>query len=104
MAGGMVVWFAAWKEHWSLYPATPAVVDALGAALAPYEVRKGTIRFPLTKVPVRLIARIVRIRASETAAGAAAKAAGKRSAAKPAASPSAAAPARSRGAAGRRAG
>jgi uncharacterized protein YdhG (YjbR/CyaY superfamily) len=34
----------------------------------PYEVSKGTIRFPLSKpVPVRLISRVARLRAKEVA-------------------------------------
>ena len=72
--GGMLIYFAGWKEHWSLYPATPGVVAGLGDALAGLTVRKGTIRFPLSKpVPVRLVGRIVRIRLAEVEAAAAAK-------------------------------
>jgi uncharacterized protein YdhG (YjbR/CyaY superfamily) len=64
-----VVYFAGWKQHYSLYPATPAVRDALGADLAPYNVEKGTIRFPLgSPVPVKMIARIAKVLAGEAAA------------------------------------
>lgn len=67
--GGTVIFFAGWKKHWSLYPSTEAVVSALGDALTPYEVKKGTIRFPLDKpVPTALIARIARLRAEEVSA------------------------------------
>ena len=63
-----MLFFAGWKQHYSLYPATKRVIDAFKDDLAPYEVRKGTIRFPLTKpVPVRLIGRIAKLRAKEVA-------------------------------------
>jgi uncharacterized protein YdhG (YjbR/CyaY superfamily) len=66
VAGGMVIYFAGWKEHYSLYPATAGVVAAFEEELAPYEISKGTIRFPLSQpVPVRLIGRIARFRANE---------------------------------------
>src|ERR1700683_1429554 len=45
--GGPVLYFAGWKQHYSLYPATGRVVAAFQGDLAPYEVNKGTIRFPL---------------------------------------------------------
>lgn len=60
--GRYVVYFAGWKRHWSLYPVTEAVREALGDALDPYEVSKGTVRFPLVEpVPARLAERIVRL-------------------------------------------
>jgi uncharacterized protein YdhG (YjbR/CyaY superfamily) len=64
---GPALYFAGWKKHYSLYPATAAILDALARELEPYEVRKGTIRFPLSApVPVKLIARIAKLRAQET--------------------------------------
>jgi len=66
--GGPVLFFAGWKEHYSLYPASQRVVTAFADQLKPYAVRKGTIRFPLDQpVPVRLIAGIARLRAYEVA-------------------------------------
>lgn len=63
-----VLYFAGWKQHYSLYPATGRVVAAFQDELAPYEVRKGTIRFPLSQpVPVGLIGRIAKFRAKEAA-------------------------------------
>ncbi len=65
---GIALYFAGWKEHYSLYPASPEIVAVLKDELAPYEVRKGTIRFPLSKpVPARLIARFAKLRAKQTA-------------------------------------
>ena len=66
--GGPVLYFAGWKRHYSLYPATDHVVEAFKDDLAPYKVNKGTIRFPLAKpVPVKLIERIAKFRAKEAA-------------------------------------
>jgi uncharacterized protein YdhG (YjbR/CyaY superfamily) len=64
-----VLYFAGWRRHYSLYPATKRLVSALGDELAPYEISKGTIRFPLSgPVPMKLIGRIARFRAQEVAA------------------------------------
>ena len=65
---GAVLYFAGWKHHYSLYPATGHVVAAFKNDLAPYEVSKGTIRFPISEpVPVKLIERIAKFRAKEVA-------------------------------------
>jgi len=69
LEGSAVIYFAGWKEHYSLYPATHEVVSSFARELAGYELRKGTIRFPLSKpVPTRLIAGIAKLRAQETVA------------------------------------
>jgi uncharacterized protein YdhG (YjbR/CyaY superfamily) len=74
-----VLYFAGWRQHYSLYPATAALVAAFEDDLASYEVRKGTIRFPLkAAVPIGLIARIARFRAKKTAARAISKPARRR--------------------------
>jgi uncharacterized protein YdhG (YjbR/CyaY superfamily) len=66
--GRPVLYFAGWKQHYSLYPATDHVVAAFKDDLAPYEVNKGAIRFPLSEpVPVKLIERIAKFRAKEVA-------------------------------------
>jgi uncharacterized protein YdhG (YjbR/CyaY superfamily) len=58
--GQYVVYFAGWKQHWSLYPVTEPVRSALGSELASYELSKGTVRFPLADpVPAKLVERIV---------------------------------------------
>jgi uncharacterized protein YdhG (YjbR/CyaY superfamily) len=64
--GGAVLYFAGWRKHYSLYGATGRVVAAFKDDLAPYEVNKGTIRFPISEpVPVKLIGRIAKFRAKE---------------------------------------
>lgn len=69
LRGGAVLFFAGWRRHYSLYPAGSRVVAAFKDELAPYEVSKGTIRFPLSRpVPVRLIGRIAKFRAKEVVA------------------------------------
>jgi uncharacterized protein YdhG (YjbR/CyaY superfamily) len=66
--GRALLYFAGWKEHYSLYPATAGVVDRFGKELKGYLVAKGTLRFPLSEpVPSQLIAGIAAQRASEVA-------------------------------------
>jgi uncharacterized protein YdhG (YjbR/CyaY superfamily) len=66
--GGVFLYFAGWKQHYSLYPATQRLVAAFKDALTPYEVNKGTIRFPLAeRIPAKLIERIAKFRAKEVA-------------------------------------
>jgi len=85
LQGGPVIYFAGWRRHYSLYPATALVVAAFKDELAPYEVSKGTIRFPLSlPVPVNLIGRIAKLRAKEVAERAKAAAPKKRTARAPA--------------------
>jgi uncharacterized protein YdhG (YjbR/CyaY superfamily) len=67
--GQPVLYFAGWKQHFSLYPASADLLAAFKDDIAPYVVSKGTIRFPLSHpVPVKLIGRIARFRAKEVAA------------------------------------
>jgi uncharacterized protein YdhG (YjbR/CyaY superfamily) len=68
LGGRAVLYFAAWKEHYSIYPSTARLVAAFKDDLADYERSKGTIRFPLSEpVPVKLIERIAKFRAKEAA-------------------------------------
>lgn len=63
--GRVVIYFAGWKAHYSIYPATGGLVDAFAEELAGYEISKGTIRFPLSQpVPVRLVGKLAKFRAS----------------------------------------
>ena len=67
--GQFLVSYAAYKRHYSLFPASGGVVEALGASLTPYLSGRGTIQFPADQsIPTDLIARIVEIRLAENAA------------------------------------
>lgn len=69
--GQFLVSYAAYKKHYSLFPASGAVVDALGDELTPYLSGKGTIQFPADKpLPLALVTRIVKVRLTENAAAA----------------------------------
>ena len=69
LSGAAVLYFAGWKQHFSLYPANDALVAAFKGELTPYLISKGTIRFPLSEpVPVELIARIAKFRAEQLTA------------------------------------
>lgn len=67
--GETVIYFAGWKQHYSLYPVSTDLVEAFKDDLALYELNdRGTLRFPLARpVPVKLIARIAKLRAKEAA-------------------------------------
>ena len=66
--GRVVIYFAGWKQHYGLYGPNASTAAAFAEELAPYEVKKGTIRFPISKpVPVKLIERIAKFRAKESA-------------------------------------
>jgi uncharacterized protein YdhG (YjbR/CyaY superfamily) len=62
---GILVWFAAFKNHIGFYPKTSAI-EAFKEELSGYEVSKGTIRFPINKpVQLDLVKKIVRYRVKE---------------------------------------
>ena len=64
-----LVSYAAFKSHTSLFPASDAVVRALGDELTPYLHGKGTIQFPLKDpIPLAMVTRIVEVRVAENAA------------------------------------
>ena len=66
--GRTVVYFAGWRQHYSVYPSNPRLVAAFRDKLDGYEMSKGTIRFPLSEpVPVKLIEGIAKFRAKEVA-------------------------------------
>ena len=63
--GKPMLYFAGFKEHYSLFAASGTFFRALEDELKGYELRKGTVRFPLAKsVPVKLISGIAKLRAA----------------------------------------
>jgi uncharacterized protein YdhG (YjbR/CyaY superfamily) len=67
--GAFLVSYDAYKHHYSLFPASDAVVEACGNELKPYLTGKGTISFPAgMPVPVELVTKIVQVRVAENAA------------------------------------
>jgi uncharacterized protein YdhG (YjbR/CyaY superfamily) len=58
--GKYVVYFAAWKNHLSIYPIPDADED-LEKELAPYRTAKGTLQFPFGEpIPYDLIERVAK--------------------------------------------
>jgi len=68
IAGNLFLCLGGWKAHYSLYPASDALVAACKGALTPYRASKGTLRFPLSEpVPAKLIERIAKFQARDAA-------------------------------------
>jgi uncharacterized protein YdhG (YjbR/CyaY superfamily) len=69
--GRVVIYFAGWKDHYSLYPVSGSVAAAFARELAPYEVNnKGTARFPYVgRIPTKLIESIAKLLAKNTLEG-----------------------------------
>lgn len=97
LPAGPVIYFAGWKQHYSLYPVTEAVISSFRSQLAVYEVERGTVRFPFTeRVPAKLIEGIARQRAKEIVRQSDERGAGMSKTAQPAKRKSATAPAKRR--------
>lgn len=63
---GMLVYFAAFKDHCSLFPASKKVLEVFKEELMPFKTFGGTIQFTLAKpLPVSLIKKIVKYRLKE---------------------------------------
>lgn len=63
---GMLVAYAAYAKHCSLFPTGSGVIDKFAKELKGYSTNKGTIRFPSDRpLPDALLKRIVRARVKE---------------------------------------
>ena len=61
----VLVWFAAFSNHCSLFP-TASVIDAFQEELKGFSTSKGTIHFPTDKpVPVALVKKLVKARVAQ---------------------------------------
>jgi uncharacterized protein YdhG (YjbR/CyaY superfamily) len=64
--GRILVYFAAWKNHISIYPVLSEMETSLEGLSAYKTSGKGTVQFPLNKpLPLALIREIVRFRVKE---------------------------------------
>jgi uncharacterized protein YdhG (YjbR/CyaY superfamily) len=58
---GILVYYAAHKEHIGFYPGGSLINEVFKDQLTGYETSKGTIKFPYSKsIPVRLVKRIIK--------------------------------------------
>lgn len=70
---GILVYFAAWKNHIGLYPPVSGD-EAIEKAIARYAGPKGNLQFPLDEAtPLKLIERIVKLRVKQNTVKAAAR-------------------------------
>lgn len=66
MNGHVVIYFAGFTTHYSIYPASDVLLAAFPGELEKRRVSKGTLRFSFSEpVPEELIERIARFRATE---------------------------------------
>ena len=66
--GRILVYYAAFRDHYSIFPASEAVL-ALGEELKSHVTGKGTIRFDADRpLPTALVKKIVKVRLEENAA------------------------------------
>jgi len=72
--GRLLVGYAAFKDHCSLFPMSTAVMRRFADELSRYDTTKGTVHFPADKpLPAALVRKLVKARLAENAARQAAR-------------------------------
>jgi uncharacterized protein YdhG (YjbR/CyaY superfamily) len=62
---GILVWFAAFSKHCSLFP-TASIIETFKDDLKDYSISKGTIQFPTDRpLPTALVKRLVKARVAQ---------------------------------------
>jgi len=62
---GMLVWYAAFKEHIGFYP-RPSGIEVFKKELSAYKMAKGSVQFPIDEpLPLSLVKKIVKYRVKE---------------------------------------
>ena len=71
IGGRPFVYCGGFTQHVAMYPVTAAMRRDHGGAIAPFQVSKGTLKFPLDqRLPVALIKRLLKTRVAEMRAAA----------------------------------
>lgn len=77
--GERVIFFAGFRHHYSIYPASKRLIEAFKNEPGAHEFKSSTIRFPLSEpVPAKFIERVAKFRAKEAAERAKTKAVAKK--------------------------
>ena len=64
--GRILLWYAAWAEHVSMYPVGPALLAAYKIDVKGRKTAKGTLQFPIDEpLPLALIKRVVKARIAQ---------------------------------------
>ncbi len=66
---GVLVSYAAFKDHCSFFPMSSSLLDRFAEDVAPYRTSKGTLHFPIGKpLPAALVKKLVQARIEENVA------------------------------------
>jgi uncharacterized protein YdhG (YjbR/CyaY superfamily) len=66
--GTFLVSYDAYKKHYSLFPASEAVIEACGEELTPFLSGRGTISFkPERPMSIELLRKVIKVRVAENA-------------------------------------
>jgi len=64
--GQFLVSYAAYKRHYSVFPASATLVAALGDEVTPFLAGKATLQFPMTgAIPTALVTELVKVRLAD---------------------------------------
>lgn len=65
---GYLLWYSAWRKHYSLHPVSPGMLAVLAKEKRVFKTTKGAVQFPADEpLPIPLIRKLVKVRLAERA-------------------------------------